>query len=128
VVASACGRLDFDRAKDASTPDVSASCTRTALDMSTLRSDGGFAWMISDGVGRWGLADVSSTMNQSTLRLFEDARELGPAHALHVNIRDLGLGRFSHWTESGYTQDSIRFAPSDNSDPNSNGRTYAYCP
>ncbi len=33
----------------------------------------------------------------STLRLFEDGQEVGPAHSLHDEIRNLGGGRFSHW-------------------------------
>lgn len=54
----------------------------------------------------------------STLRLFEDGTELGPAHAPHGAIRDHGKGMFSHWG------DQILFSASDNSDPRTNGRQY----
>jgi len=36
------------------------------------------------------------------LRLFEDDRELGPAHAPHSAIRELGGGRFSCWNRNLY--------------------------
>lgn len=55
-----------------------------------------------------------------TLRLFEDDKELGPARVAHVEIREKGLGRFSHWAEALY------FSASDNSDPRANGRRYRW--
>ena len=61
------------------------------------------------------LSDRDST---SSLRLFEDGRELGPAHAAHDSIRTLGSGRFSHWG------DNLYFSASDNSNPQTNGRAY----
>lgn len=57
---------------------------------------------------------------RSGLRLFEDDREIGPAHANHDAIRALGGGRFSHWHTMLY------FSASDGSDPRLNGRTYRY--
>lgn len=56
----------------------------------------------------------------STLKLFEDGKELGPAHAAHVAIREKGQGRFSHWNTMLY------FSASDNSDPRTNGRKYTW--
>ena len=56
----------------------------------------------------------------STLRLFENGKELGPAHAAHVDIRAKGGGQFSHWNTTLY------FSASDNSDPRTNGREYKY--
>lgn len=55
-----------------------------------------------------------------TLRLFEDDRELGPARVAHVEIREQGNGRFSHWGEALY------FSSSDNTDPRTNGRVYRW--
>jgi glycosyltransferase involved in cell wall biosynthesis/2-polyprenyl-3-methyl-5-hydroxy-6-metoxy-1,4-benzoquinol methylase len=55
---------------------------------------------------------------RSTLELFEDGLQLGPAHALHEEIRSLGQGRFSHW------QRSLLFSTSDGQDPRHNGRRY----
>jgi hypothetical protein len=51
-------------------------------------------------------------------RLFEGRRELGPAHALHVDIAGKGDGRFSHWATAVY------ISASDSSDPRTNGRFY----
>lgn len=44
-----------------------------------------------------GPGDSVAEPQRSTLRLFEDGREIGPAHSLHHEIRTLGGGRFSHW-------------------------------
>src|SRR5689334_2063554 len=33
----------------------------------------------------------------SPLVLLENGAELGPPHALHAEIREIGEGRFSHW-------------------------------
>lgn len=63
-------------------------------------------------------SDDPSHGRRSSSRLFEDGRELGPAHALHVGIAAVGKGRFSHWTTAVY------LSASDNSDPRTNGRTY----
>jgi hypothetical protein len=40
---------------------------------------------------------------------------------MHDAIRNIGKGRFSHWGND------LVFSTPDNSDPNGNGRTYAYC-
>lgn len=63
-----------------------------------------------------GLADFDLGPTRSTLVVHEDGRALGPPHSpLHV-----ANGRYSHWRSVG-----IIFSASDNSDPNSNGRTYS---
>ena len=56
----------------------------------------------------------------STLRLLEDGKELGPAHVPHADVREHGLGRYSHWGQS------LWFSTSDNTDPRSNGRRYTW--
>jgi len=56
----------------------------------------------------------------STLRLFEDGKELPSAHAPHVDVREKGEGRYSHWATG------LWFSASDNSDPRTNGRTYTW--
>lgn len=63
-------------------------------------------------------ADDPQNPTRSTLLVFEDENPLGPAHASHEEIRTLGGGCFSHWA------DSLYFSTSDNSDPNTNGKTY----
>lgn len=65
--------------------------------------------MNSDNIDMW---------NRSPLRLFEDGRPLGPGHSLHRQIRGAGSGAYSHW------QTRLIFSTSDNSDPNTNGRSY----
>ena len=52
---------------------------------------------------------------------------MGPAHSGHADIRNLGAGRFSHWTSDGGATQSVRFSASNNSDPRSNGKSYSYC-
>src|SRR6266498_3333627 len=51
-------------------------------------------------------------------KLTENGRPLGPGGTLHDDIRQMGQGRYSHWGNSLY------FAASDNSNPNTNGRKY----
>lgn len=65
------------------------------------------------------IADSNDFPKRSPLRLFENGTPLGPSHALHFYIRGIGKGAFSHW------QNQLLFSTSDNSDPNSNGRTYS---
>ncbi len=55
---------------------------------------------------------------QSRLQIFENGRAIGVAHAVHQDIMQQGLGRFSHWNER------LFFSTSDNTDPNRNGRRY----
>ena len=64
------------------------------------------------------LGDDLDNPLQSATRLFEDHRELGPPHAPHVAIEELGEGRFSHW------QNSLIFSTSDGSSALENGRSY----
>jgi hypothetical protein len=64
-------------------------------------------------------ADDAANPRQSPVLLYEDDRLLGPAHSVHAEIMNVGLGRYSHWAGQG-----IVFSASDNSDPNTNGRRY----
>jgi hypothetical protein len=64
------------------------------------------------------ISDGEADPSGSCLTLSEDGVDLGPPHAAHQLIEQEGRGRFSHW------KDGFRFAASDSSDPNSNGRTY----
>lgn len=63
-----------------------------------------------------GLADFDSAPTRSTVTVFENGRQLGPAHSL----KTIADGSYSHRRGSG-----IIFSASDNSDPNTNGRTYS---
>jgi hypothetical protein len=65
--------------------------------------------------------DSSDTMDLpsvSKLVLCEDGKPLGPPHSDHDDIRQKGSGRYSHWDTD------IVFSTSDNSNPNTNGRSY----
>ncbi|MGN6179748.1 MAG: pectate lyase family protein, partial [Mucilaginibacter sp.] len=92
--------------------------TPVTVNLTNLRNDGGYAWHISYPLPVTG--DSNSQPDISTMRLFENGKELGPAHSVHQDIRDYGKGRFSHWGTTLY------FSASDNTDPATNGRKYTY--
>ncbi len=56
--------------------------------------------------------------DRSNLVVYEDNVALGPPHAAHTVVDQVGRGAYSHWGSN------IFFSSSDNSDPNSNGREY----
>jgi len=62
---------------------------------------------------------VSDAEAVSGLQLLEDGALLGPAGAMHADIREQGGGRYSHWGPWIY------FSSRDGSDPRSNGRKYS---
>src|ERR1700754_397142 len=64
-------------------------------------------------------ADAVERPTQSTYLVCENSYPLGPAHSVLAEIMSKGKGRFSHWATAGFV-----FSASDNSDPNTNGRTY----
>jgi hypothetical protein len=66
-----------------------------------------------------GLSDTN-TATRSTYLVCENGYLLGPPHTLHTEIIAKGGGRFSHWNGVGFI-----FSASDNSDPNTNGRSYS---
>ena len=63
-------------------------------------------------------SDSEDNITRSKLVLCEDGKPLGPPHSLHDDIRQKGLGRYSHWGKD------VVFASSDNSNPNLNDRSY----
>ena len=107
-------QLDEDTELSAS---ASNSVSTGKINTKRLRSDGGFAYKITQTIEA---GDIPSAPKQSILRLYENGVELKEAHAVHDDIRKLGKGRFSHWHSTLY------FSASDNSDPRTNGRTYTY--
>jgi hypothetical protein len=64
-------------------------------------------------------ADTPADDTRSPVLLYEDGRLLGPPHSPHREIAEPGSGRSSHWKAQGMV-----FSTSDNSDPNTNGRSY----
>ena len=77
----------------------------------------GFAYVTAlpklDSVG-----DSSDAPTRSNLLVCENNNPLGPMHSAHVEIAKDGHGRYSHWVTN------LVFSASDNSDPNTNGRSY----
>lgn len=63
-------------------------------------------------------SDSEAAPFRSTLILFEDGLELGPAHTWHAEIELAGGGRYSHWDRG------LIFSSGDNSSPLTNGRSY----
>jgi len=59
------------------------------------------------------------TGNKSMIVLFEDGKPLGSPRSVHADIRETGMGRYSHWT-----RETLYFSASDNTDPRNNGRKY----
>lgn len=102
--------------------DVFAPSVAAAFNAVEAKHDGGFAYTVSLGSYPSYLfelrSDGSHDAKASKLMLFEDGNELGPAHALHAEIRQYGAGRFSHW------QSELWFSSGDGSDPRTNGRSY----
>ena len=80
--------------------------------------DEGFSYKFYDDLGT--PSDSPTQLTVSSLRIFENGKEIGPPHSVHNDIRTAGKGRFSHWLGGLY------FSTSDNSDPRTNGRTYTY--
>ncbi len=82
-----------------------------------FESEQGYGW-ISRLPGLEQQADNSQFPRRSNLVLLENGKPLRVRHAIHEEIRRTGGGLYSHW--GGY----LLFATSDNSDPNTNGRSY----
>ncbi len=80
----------------------------------TPRSEEGLCWILDGLPPEW----PCDKNGPSDLRLLEDGKLLGPAHAGHGDLRELGQGRYCHWG------DQLWFSTSDGSDPTTNGRTY----
>jgi SAM-dependent methyltransferase len=64
------------------------------------------------------ISDTAAFPWKSPLVLQEDGVPLGPPHESLVSIGGKGCGRYMHWHAD------LFFSTSDNSDPNTNGRTY----
>jgi pectate lyase len=97
---------------------LAASTSSIAVNLSGLKSDGGYAYKLGYPISVSGDSNGSPTV--SKLRLFENGVELKPPHSVHQDIRNSGKGRFSHWGTALY------FSASDNTNPAKNGRKYTY--
>lgn len=65
-------------------------------------------------------ASNSEDPKRSALVIEEDGLALAPGNALHKQVREEGMGAFSHWGKL------LLFTSSDNTDPRENGRTYRF--
>lgn len=100
------------------TPDVQYSIAN-----SEIRPEASGAYQTTLGFAQRVLYELPNdsvgSPTSSNLIMFEDGRALGPAHSPHAEIREKGLGRFSHW------DGSVIFSSSDGTDPRINGRSYS---
>jgi len=106
-----------DSLMSVSKTNYAATVTTYSVTLSNLKSDGGFAYKAYNIAGT---GDSNTQPTVSTLKLYENGVELGPAHSVHQNIRDVGKGAFSHWGTA------LIFSASDNTNPATNGRKYTY--
>lgn len=93
-----------------------------ALPVDTIRPRDGASFIAPAPLPPFGFENRSDSMTNPQLsraRLLENGAVIGPMHASHADIASVGYGRFSHW------DNHIVFSASDNSDPRTNGRTYA---
>ena len=104
---------------------TATTCAQTAVNVSSATLEGGYSYIIRKSFGV--PADNSTYPNKSILRLFENGLEMGPAHTGHADIGNLGQGRFSHWSGTDGSGESVRFSASNNTDPRTNGKSYTYC-
>ncbi|WP_256010068.1 pectate lyase family protein [Desertivirga xinjiangensis] len=89
-----------------------------AIDVNSVSLKSGNSYVVYKNFSTPG--DNSSKPTQSILKIYENGKELGPAHSSHADIKNLGKGRFSHWGNELY------FSASDNTNPRTNGRKYTY--
>lgn len=89
--------------------------TTTTLDPARMMQDGAHAFTQRGWWFGWG---DSTGQRRSAVRLFEDGVEMPLSHASHDDIRDVGGGRWSHWTRW------LILSSTDGTDPRTNGRRY----
>ena len=100
------------------TPTPTPSVVGSSINVAQAVHDNGNAYWISQNFGT--APDTGTDPTASQLHIYENGRELGPAHSAHADIRTLGNGRFSQW------QDGLYFSASDNTNPMANGRSYTF--
>jgi hypothetical protein len=81
-------------------------------------SNGGYSYVVSLPTLERLADNISENPNGSPVAICENHWMIGPGHSLHKEISERGRGRFSHWGSD------LVFSTSDNSDPNTNGRSY----
>ncbi|KXW55832.1 hypothetical protein [Ferrovum sp. PN-J185] len=81
------------------------------FDISSFIHEQGYCW-IADLPVEVPLGELEGSSKKSTLRLFENGVEMGPSSALHSQIREIGLGAYSHWGKDLYFSSSNNTNPS----------------
>lgn len=104
---------------------INNACSPILIDKAVIQNEMGNAYWVDQSFGT--PADNMAETDRSALRLFENGVELKEAHIWHELIRTTGAGKFSHWAEEDGTGESLRFAATDNSNPQTNGKAYTYC-
>jgi hypothetical protein len=87
---------------------------REAIPVKSMKAELGLAYIATLRLQR-----EADKTGKSKCVLYEDGKPIGPPRALHKDIRELGKGRYSHWTP-----ETLYFSASDSSDPRANGRKY----
>ncbi len=80
----------------------------------------GHAYRAMTSIAFTGPYDSSAAPRASRLVIYEDDKPLGPRHSVFEIIARDGLGCYAHFLGQ------VNFSTTDNSDPNTNGRTYSY--
>jgi hypothetical protein len=115
--------LDASYVRDPNYPPSSAG-TNVRINPSEMIAQGPFAATIRDNVGMFeSVGDAGEVSNVSPVLMFENSKQLGPAHSSVADIVDKGQGRYRHYRGSGRGA-WITWSSSDNSNPMTNGRTY----
>jgi hypothetical protein len=75
--------------------------TARLIELDRLVPEAGLCWTCAVPAGG-AIGDSLDQPQRSSLRLFENGCEVGPAHSTHDEIRKLGGGRYSHWGNQLY--------------------------
>ena len=88
------------------------------IEKNEIIPENGYCYIYNFRWGKYLKGDSNKSPQSSKLMLFENNKQIGPAHTYHDDIRLLGSGRFSHWGPSLY------FSASDNTNPQIKSNTY----
>ena len=91
--------------------------TELILPVDALRHDAGYCWTI-ELPAEIAVGDDIDNPAKSDLQLWEGERPLGPPHADHNRIRNVGRGLYSHWGRRLY------FSSATTDEPTTSGMTY----
>jgi 2-polyprenyl-3-methyl-5-hydroxy-6-metoxy-1,4-benzoquinol methylase len=100
-----------------SAPAAPGDWTELVIPVEAMEPSQGHCWTVPL-ISGFTLPDVMEDDRRSRLELYENHLPLGPGHSAHDQIRQVGRGAYSHWS------DTLYFSSSDNLPPNMNGRKY----